>query len=96
VAANAGRSKVAKFKDKTGKIADIYVVSGSPITIIKATKVGKYWIVNYKDVADAQLIIRMNDDDETVVSDIDLNSIRKTKKKGELRKKYKVKTKHLK
>jgi hypothetical protein len=38
----------------------------------------------------------MNDDDETVVSDIDLNSIRKTKKKGELRKKYKVKTKHLK
>jgi hypothetical protein len=35
-------------------------------------------------------------DGETVIKDIDLNKVRKTKKKGELRKKYKVKTKHLK
>ncbi|MCC7297831.1 MAG: OmpA family protein [Bacteroidia bacterium] len=96
VASNAGRSKVAKFKDKTGTIANIYVVASDPTIIIPATKVGKFWIVNYKEVEGAKIIVKLNNDDETVISDIDVNSIRKTKKKGELRKKYKVKAKHLK
>lgn len=94
MAANAGRSKVAKFKDKTGKIDQIYVVSESPVTIIPATKTGKVWYVNYKEVADAKMVIRLKDDEGTLISDIDLNKVRKTKKKGELRKKYKIKSKH--
>jgi len=34
-------------------------------------------------------------DGETIISDINMNSIRKMKKPGILRKKYKVKGKHL-
>lgn len=93
-AANAGRSKTAKFKDKTGKIASIYVVSENPVTIIPATKTGKFWFVNYKDVPDAKLVLKLNDDEETLISDISLSKVRKTKKPGELRKKYKIKQKH--
>lgn len=96
VASNAGRSKVAKFKDKTGKIDQIYVVSADPVVIIPATKSGKFWYVNYKEVPDAKLIIVMKDEDVPPIMDLDTNTVRKTKKKGELRKKYKIKTKHLK
>ncbi|MBS3914795.1 MAG: OmpA family protein [Bacteroidetes bacterium] len=96
IASNAGKSKITKFKDKTGKIAEIYVVSNSPITIIPATKKGKNWYLNYANVPDAKLYVKLNDDDGTMISDIDLNKVRKSKVKGELRKKYKVKPKHLK
>jgi len=40
------------------------------------------------------LTIKLSDG-ETVVSDINMNSVRKMKKPGVLRKKYKVKMKHL-
>jgi len=46
-------------------------------------------------VQDGKLFVLLNDG-ETVVKDIDLNSVRKTKTKGELRKKYKIKAKHIK
>lgn len=96
IASNAGRSKVAKFKDKTGKIDQIYVVSNDPVVIIPATKSGKFWYINYKEVPDAKLIFVMKNEDAEPITDINIDSIRKTKKKGELRKKYKVKAKHLK
>lgn len=90
-----GKSKVAAFKDKSFKVKDIYVVSYEPPTIIPATKKGSKWYVNYGSVQDGKLFVVLNDG-ETVVKDIDLNGIRKTKTKGELRKKYKIKAKHIK
>lgn len=95
IAGNAGRSKVAKFKDKTGTIGQLYVVSESPVTIIPATKKGKNWYVSYKEIPDAKIVIRPKGDDDALIYDIDLNKIRKTKKQGELRKKYKIKAKHI-
>ena len=91
----SGKSKQAMFKDKTGNIQEIFVVTAEPPTIIPATKKGSSWILNYSNISDAKMYVRLNDG-ETVIKDIDLNKVRKTKKKGELRKKYKVKTKHLK
>lgn len=91
----AGKSKVAQFKDKSGRVQDIYVVTSEPPTIIPATKKGSRWYLNYSNISDAKLYIRLKDG-ETVIRDIDLNSVRKTKKKGELRKKYKIKAKHIK
>jgi outer membrane protein OmpA-like peptidoglycan-associated protein len=90
-----GKSKVAAFKDKSYKIKDIYVVSYEPPTIIPATKKGSKWYVNYGNIQDGKLYLVLNDG-ETVVKDVDLNGIRKTKTKGELRKKYKIKAKHIK
>lgn len=90
-----GKSKQAVFKDKTYKIQDIFVVTSEPPTIIPATKKGNNWILNYSNISDAKMYVRLKDG-ETVIKDIDLNKVRKTKKKGELRKKYKVKSKHLK
>lgn len=95
IAGPAGKSKVAKIKDKTRRAEEIYVVSGSPVTIIPAIKKGSSWYVNYSNITDPKLYIRTTDGQE-LISDIDMNKIRKTKAKGELRKKYKVKTKHLK
>jgi outer membrane protein OmpA-like peptidoglycan-associated protein len=91
----SGKSKQAMFKDKTGNIQDIYVVTAEPPTIIPATKKGSSWILNYSSINDAKMYVRLKDG-ETVVKDIDLNKVRKSKKRGELRKKYKVKAKHLK
>lgn len=91
----AGKSKVAQFKDKSGKIQDIFVVTPEPATIIPATKKGSRWYLNYSNISDAKLYIRLTDG-ETLIKDIDLNTVRKTKKKGELRKKYKIKAKHIK
>ena len=90
-----GKSKVAAFKDKTFKIKDIYVVSYEPPTIIPATKKGSKWYVNYGNIQNGKIYVMLNDG-ETVIKDIELNSIRKTKTPGELRKKYKVKAKHIK
>lgn len=91
----SGKSKQALFKDKTRNIQDIYVVTSEPPTIIPATKKGSTWILNYSSINDAKMFVRLKDG-ETIVKDIDLNKVRKSKKKGELRKKYKVKAKHLK
>jgi hypothetical protein len=90
-----GKSKVAAFKDKSFKVKDIYVVSYEPPTIIPATKKGSKWYVNYGSIQGGKLFLLLSDG-ETVVKDVDLNSIRKTKTKGELRKKYKIKAKHIK
>ncbi|MBM3919878.1 MAG: OmpA family protein [Sphingomonadales bacterium] len=90
-----GKSKVAAFKDKSSKIKDIYVVTYEPPTIIPATKKGSKWYVNYGNIQDGKLFLVLNDG-ETVVKDVDLNGIRKTKTQGVLRKKYKIKAKHIK
>lgn len=90
-----GKSKVAVFKDKSFKIKDIYVISYEPPTIIPATKKGTKWYVNYGNINNGKLNVVLNDG-ETVIKDIDLNKVRATKKKGELRKKYKIKAKHIK
>ncbi len=94
IAGTAGKGKVAKIKDKTGKIETMYVVSDNPNTILPCTKKGKFWYVNYSSIQDPKLYVMLQNG-ETMITNIDLNTIRKTKKKGELRKKYKVKTKHL-
>lgn len=91
----AGKSKTTMFKDKSAKIQDIYVVTSEPVTIIPAMKKGSKWYLNYNRVSDAKLYIRLTDG-ETVIKDIDLNSVKKSKKPGELRKKYKIKAKHIK
>jgi len=90
-----GKSKVAAFKDKSHEIKDIYVVTYELPTIIPATKKGSKWYVNYGNIQDGKLFLVL-DDGETVVKDVDLNGIRKTKTKGKLRKKYKIKAKHIK
>jgi hypothetical protein len=89
-----GKSNVAVFKDKSYKIKDIYVVSYEPPTIIPATKKGSKWYVNYGSIQEGKLFVLLNDG-ETVIKNIELNSIRKSKNKGELRKKYKIKAKHI-
>jgi hypothetical protein len=91
----AGKSKATAFKDKSGKIQDIYVVTSEPATIIPAVKKGSKWFLNYNKVSDAKLYIRLTDG-ETVIKDIALSSVKKSKKPGELRKKYKIKAKHIK
>ena len=65
------------------------------MAIIPCKKIGKgKWEVQYSKIEDPTLTIKLSDG-ETVVSDINMNSVRKMKKPGILRKKYKVKMKHL-
>ena len=95
ICGTTGKTKHAEIIDKTKNAEEVFVTSASTMAIIPGTKIknGK-WVVNYAKIEDPMLTIRLKDG-ETVVSDIDMNNIRKMKKPGELRKKYKVKTKHV-
>lgn len=91
----AGKSKKAIILDKTKRAEEMYVISQSTMAIIPCKKIGSgKWEVAYSKIEDPTLTVKMSDG-ETVVSDINMNSIRKMKKPGVLRKKYKVKGKHL-
>lgn len=95
ICGTTGKTKQAEIIDKTKNAEEVFVTSASTMAIIPGTKIknGK-WVVNYAKIEDPMLTIRLKDG-ETIVSDIDMNNIRKMKKPGELRKKYKVKTKHV-
>ena len=91
----AGKSKKAIILDKTKRAEEMYVISQSTMAIIPCKKIGAgKWEVSYSKIEDPTLTVKMSDG-ETIVSDINMNSIRKMKKPGVLRKKYKVKGKHL-
>lgn len=91
----AGKSKKAIILDKTKKADEMYVISQSTMAIIPCKKIGNgKWEVSYSKIEDPTLTVKLSDG-ETIVSDINMNSIRKMKKPGLLRKKYKVKGKHL-
>lgn len=91
----AGKSKKAIILDKTKRAEEMYVISQSTMAIIPCQKIGAgKWEVSYSKIEDPTLTVKMSDG-ETIVSDINMNSIRKMKKPGILRKKYKVKGKHL-
>ena len=95
VCGTTGKTKKTEIIDKTRNASEVFVTSASTMAIIPGKKVknGK-WEVSYAKIEDPMLMIRLKDG-ETIVSDIDMNVIRKMKKPGELRKKYKVKTKHV-
>jgi hypothetical protein len=95
ICGGVGKSKTAIIQDKTGRADEMYVISQSTMAIIPCKKIGKgKWEVSYSKIEDPTLTIKLSDG-ETVVSDINMNSVRKMKKPGILRKKYKVKMKHL-
>ncbi len=95
VCGTTGKTKKTEIIDKTRNAEEVFITSASTMAIIPGKKVknGK-WEVSYAKIEDPMLMIRLKDG-ETIVSDIDMNVIRKMKKPGELRKKYKVKTKHV-
>ncbi len=95
VCGTTGKTKKTEIIDKTRNAEEVFVTSASTMAIIPGKKIknGK-WEVSYAKIEDPMLMIRLKDGD-TIVSDIDMNVIRKMKKPGELRKKYKVKTKHV-
>ncbi len=93
VCGTAGKTKQSIILDKTRSAEELYVTSQSTMAIIPATKIktGK-WVVNYGKIEDPMITIKTNAGD--LVSDVDMNAIGKTKKPGELRKKYKLRAKH--
>lgn len=89
----AGRSKETCFKDKTGTIEQIYLVSNAPTTILPARKEGGKFYVKYSDVPDAAIWVYTTEGEW--ISNIDLNSIKRSKDSKNLKKGYKIKSRHL-
>ena len=89
-----GKAKKAIILDKTRKLDEVYMISQSTMAIVPAKNMGNHkWEVVYSKIEDPTLILKS--DGEVVASDINMNAVRKMKKPGFLRKKYKLKTKHL-
>ena len=65
-----------------------------PLTIIETEKNGNVFTAKYSKLTDAQFIFQLSDG--TYSSMIAASSVKPTKAKTELRKKYKIKVKHLK
>ena len=65
-----------------------------PLVIIEAEKKENIFTAKYSKLTDAQFIFQLNDG--TYSSMLPTSSVKPTKVKTELRKKYKIKTKHLK
>ena len=89
----AGRSKETCFKDKTGNIEQIYLVSHAPTMILPARKEGNKFYIKYSKVPDAKIWVLTKDGDW--ISDISLDDIKKAKSDGRLQKGYKLKSRHL-
>lgn len=100
VAGGAGKGKTAIIKDKTNQIDRVFVIqeadpsNGLPLTIIEGDKKENVFTVKYSKLTDAQFIFQLNDG--TFTSQVPVTQVRPTKVKTELRKKYKIKLKHLK
>lgn len=94
IAGPQGKSGATKFKDKTGNISEIYLTSNTPTTIIPAVRDGKNFYFFANAINEPKLILKMKDG-ETVIKDLDVSSIKKSKDPKKLRKKYKIKKKHL-
>lgn len=100
VAGGAGKGKTSIIKDKTNQIDRVFVVQESdpsnnlPLTIIEGEKKDNVFTVKYSKLSEAQLIFQLNDGSFT--SMMPVNQVKPTKVKTELRKKYKIKVKHLK
>jgi hypothetical protein len=100
VAAGAGKGKTSIIKDKTGQIARVFVIqeadptNAMPLTIIEGEKKENVFTVKYGKLSEAQFIFQLNDG--TFTSQVPVSQVKPTKVKSELRKKYKIKLKHLK
>lgn len=100
VAGGAGKGKTSIIKDKTGQIDRVFVIqeadpsNGLPLTIIEGDKKENVFTVKYGNLSEAQFIFQLNDG--TFTSQIPVAQVKPTKVKSELRKKYKIKVKHLK
>lgn len=98
VAGGAGKGKTCIIKDKTNQIDRMFIVqegtSDLPLIIIEAEKTDNIFTAKYSKLTDAQFIFQLNDG--TYSSMLPVSSVKPTKVKTELRKKYKIKTKHLK
>ncbi len=89
-----GKAKKTIIIDKTRKSDEVFMISQSTMSIVPAKNIGNHkWEVVYSKIEDPTLILKS--DGELVASDISMNAVRKMKKPGLLRKKYKLKTKHL-
>jgi outer membrane protein OmpA-like peptidoglycan-associated protein len=97
LAAPAGASKVVEIKDKTKQIETVYIVQESPITIIQSQMVDNKMYINYKKLENPQFIFKLTDGTYTEMIPVD--NVKKISKKLQtakaLRKKYKIKGKHL-
>ena len=100
VAAGAGKGKTSIIKDKTGQIDRVFVIQEAdpsnslPLTIIEGEKKENVFTVKYSKLSEAQFIFQLNDG--TYTSQVPVTQVKPTKVKTELRKKYKIKVKHLK
>ena len=91
--AKSGRSKETCFKDKTGTIEQIYLVSDAPTTILPARKDGNKFYIKYSRIPNATIWVYTTDGEW--ISNISLDDIKKGKKDGALQKGYKLKSRHL-
>lgn len=94
IAGPQGKSGTSKFKDKTGQIAEMYLTSSTPTTIIPAIRDGKNFYFFANSIVEPKLVLKMKDGD-TIIKDLPVDSIKKSKDPKVLRKKYKIKKKHL-
>ncbi len=97
IASGVGKSKQCVIKDKSNLISEVYVVAESPTTIIPAERVGNKFIVKYSKLTNASFVFKLEDGSFT--EPISTESVKKTGKKDiarkSLRKKYKIKERHL-
>jgi outer membrane protein OmpA-like peptidoglycan-associated protein len=100
LAGGAGKGKTSIIKDKTGQIDRVFVIqeadptNAMPLTIIEGEKKENVFTVKYGKLSEAQFIFQLNDG--TFTSQVPVSQVKPTKVKSELRKKYKIKLKHLK
>ena len=100
LAGGAGKGKTSIIKDKTGQIERVFVIqeadptNAMPLTIIEGEKKENVFTVKYSKLSEAQFIFQLNDG--TFTSQVPVSQVKPTKVKSELRKKYKIKVKHLK
>jgi hypothetical protein len=88
---------MAEVVDKTGSVDEVYVIQESPVTIIPADKSGNKFVVKYAKLTNPSFVFKLSDGSYTqAIPTSDVKKMRKKETEGKfLRKKYKIKGKHL-
>ncbi len=97
IAGAAGKNKMAEITDKTRSVEEVYVIQESPITIIPTDRFGNKFVVKYAKLTNPSFVFKLSDGSYTqAIPTSDVKKNRKKETEGKfLRKKYKIKGKHL-
>lgn len=97
IAGATGKNKMTEVVDKTGSVDEVYIIQESPVTIIPADKYGNKFVVKYAKLTDPKFVFKLSDGSYTqAIPTGDVKKMRKKEIEGKfLRKKYKIKGKHL-